>query len=403
MGDRFGPWGRAPAGARPPAPAPLADADEIETDADGPPPLEAASQFPCPSCGAALTYRPGERLLICAFCGTETPAPEAGLAARAGAVEEQDFEAALRGLADAAPSETTQVAHCDACGAHVEFDPNEHAATCPFCASPIVADAAPDRHIRPQGLLPFALDGKAAQKAAARWIAGRWFAPNGLKAYARKRPLTGVYTPWWTFDARTRSVYAGRRGDVYMVQTRGPKGEARMVSKVRWRRVRGDVRRDFDDVPALGSTSLPEACRRGLGGWDLLQLEPYSRAWLSGFRAEAYTIGLREGFAAARREMDAVIQADVRRDIGGDRQVIERLDTRIADVTFKHVLLPVWIGAYRWRGRSYRIVVNGRTGQVWGERPWSIVKIALAALAALALAGVALWIAENGGTFDEFR
>jgi predicted RNA-binding Zn-ribbon protein involved in translation (DUF1610 family) len=405
VSDRWGPWGRAPRGARTAAPAPDAPLPEdgAESDAAAAPPADAASQFPCPGCGAALTYRPGERVLVCAFCGTESATPEAGRAARAGAVEEQDFEAALRDLASAAPVETTQIVHCDACGANVEFDPAEHAATCPFCASPVVADAAPDRHIRPQGLLPFALDAKAAQQAAAKWIAGRWFAPNGLKAYARRRPLTGVYTPWWTFDARTESAYSGRRGDVYMQQVRGPKGEARMVSRVRWRGVRGRVRRAFDDVPALGSTSLPEDCRRGLGAWDLSRLEPYAREWLSGFRAEAYTIGLREGFAAARREMDQVIRTDVRRDIGGDRQVIERLDTRVSDVTFKHVLLPVWIGAYRWRGKSYRIAVNGRTGQVWGERPWSLVKIALAVLAALALAALGAWLAEQGGAFDDMR
>jgi hypothetical protein len=163
------------------------------------------------------------------------------------------------------------------------------------------------------------------------------------------------------------------------------------------------LRRDFDDTPALASASLPEDCRRGLGAWDLSRLEPYSREWLSGFRAEAYTIGLREGFAAARREMDAVIRADVRRAIGGDRQVIERLDTRVSDVTFKHVLLPVWIGAYRWRWRSYRVVVNGRSGVVWGERPWSVWKIALAVLAALAFAAAALWLAEQGGALDDLR
>jgi LSD1 subclass zinc finger protein len=369
----------------------------VETEAAAPPPAEAESRFPCPSCGATLSYRPGERVLRCAFCGAETPAPETGAAERRAAVEEQDFEAALRDGAASAPIETTSVAHCDGCGANVEFDPDEHAAICPFCASPIVADPTPDRHIRPQGLLPFALDAKAAQKAAGAWIAGRWFAPNGLKKYARRRPLDGVYAPWWTFDAATESAYSGRRGDVYVVQVRGPKGQMRSVSKVRWRPRSGRVRRDFDDVLALGSAALPPACAQGLGRWDLSRLEPYRRDWLAGFRAEAYTVGLRDAFAAARREMDEVIRADVRRDIGGDRQVIERLDTRVSNVTFKHVLLPIWIGAYRWRGESYRIVVNGRTGAVWGERPWSIWKIALAVIFGLALAAGAAWVAQQSG------
>ncbi len=398
---RWGPWGRAAAAE----PAPV---EEGEPPAPGPEAGEGGgARFPCPGCGATLAFKPGERRLICGFCGTEAAVPEAGRAARVEAVAEQDYEATLRRLADAAPIETTPTVPCGSCGASVEFDPSERARVCPFCASPLVAEPAADAHIRPQALLPFAMDAKAAQRAAATWIAGRWFAPNGLKKYARRRPLCGVYTPWWTFDARTESAYSGRRGDVYMVQRRGPKGQPVTETRICWRRAAGRVRRDFDDVLALGSTALPEDCRRGLGAWDLSRLEPYRRDFLAGFRAETYTVGLEQGFTVARGVMDGVIRGDVRRDIGGDRQVIERLDTRVADVTFKHVLLPVWIGAYRWRGKSYRIVVNGRSGAVWGERPWSIWKIALAVLAALAAAGLAVWLSEGGGVsldgFDPAR
>jgi hypothetical protein len=95
--------------------------------------------------------------------------------------------------------------------------------------------------------------------------------------------------------------------------------------------------------------------------------------------------------------MDAVIAQDVRMAIGGSQQRIERLDTRISGVTFKHILLPVWVAAYRYRNKAWRVVINGRTGAVRGERPYSVWKIALAVLlAALVLAAVFL-AAEGGG------
>ncbi len=81
--------------------------------------------------------------------------------------------------------------------------------------------------------------------------------------------------------------------------------------------------------------------------------------------------------------MDRVIARDVRMDIGGDRQRIDAIQTRVSDVTFKHVLLPVWVAAYRYGGKSYRFVVNGQDGKVSGERPYSAIKIALAVLAAM--------------------
>jgi hypothetical protein len=75
--------------------------------------------------------------------------------------------------------------------------------------------------------------------------------------------------------------------------------------------------------------------------------------------------------------MQPEILIAIRRDIGGDEQQVHRVDTRYFDVTFRHLLLPVWIGAYRFQGKVYQIMVNARTGEVQGERPYSIWKILL--------------------------
>jgi len=86
----------------------------------------------------------------------------------------------------------------------------------------------------------------------------------------------------------------------------------------------------------------------------------------------------------------------VKFDIGGDRQRVHDIDTDVRDITFKHVLLPIWMAAYKYRGNSYRFVVNGRTGRVQGERPWSAWKIAFAVVLGLIVAaGVGYFIAIN--------
>lgn len=377
--SRGGPWGAAPA-APPPAPA-----------------AEAVSRYPCGACGAILSFKPGEHVLHCEFCGSDTPIPQADGAALAEALRERDFAAALSGGMREAQSETTQVARCEACGASVEFDPGAHARECPFCASRLVTDPSPDRHIRPQALLPFAIDAREARERLAGWLASRWFAPNGLRKFARADSrLNGIYTPYWTFDARTESAYAGQRGDAYTVQVRGQNGEVRSEIRIRWTPVRGRTARDFDDVLVLGATSLPPRYTDALHPWDLSQLQPYARDYLAGFRAEAYTVPLEPAWGQARAQIDAVIAQDVRFAIGGDQQRIERIDTRVGGVTFKHVLLPVWVAAYRYGGRPWRVVINGRTGAVRGERPYSVWKIALAVLAAAALAAGLFWLMEQG-------
>jgi hypothetical protein len=158
------------------------------------------------------------------------------------------------------------------------------------------------------------------------------------------------------------------------------------VPKVRWNGVKGRVARFFDDVLVLASTSLPKRFTDGLEPWDLSAMEPYSPEYLAGFRAEGYSIELQDGFAEARAYMDRVIERDVKFDIGGDRQRIHQLDTELGNLTFKHILLPVWLAAYKYRGKTYRFVVNGRTGRVQGERPYSGVKIAIAVIVGVLVA-----------------
>jgi endogenous inhibitor of DNA gyrase (YacG/DUF329 family) len=310
------------------------------------------------------------------------------------ALKELDFRAAVAQQLPEAEIETTRVSSCPNCAAKVEFAPESHAQDCPFCATPVVTDTGENRHIKPKGVLPFAVAERDAHKAMSSWLGRLWFAPNGLKEYARKgRRMQGIYVPYWTYDAQTRSRYSGQRGTVYYVtETYQQDGEtkSRQVSKVRWAPVSGRVQRFFDDVLVLASKSLPKRYTDALEPWDLSQLEPYQPQYLAGFHAEAYTVDLEDGFSEASARMDRAIERDVRFDIGGDRQRINDIDTQVSEVTFKHVLLPVWLAAYKYRGKTYRFVVNGQSGRVQGERPYSSIKIALAALAAaLVIAAVA--------------
>ncbi len=358
--------------------------------ADQPPQApQAEHHFPCDRCGADFRYSPGSFELICDHCGNrQSVAPK-----DAPPIRELDFRAAIEADLPEAELEETRVLACPNCGAQVEYDASLHAKECPFCATPVVTDTGTHRHIKPKAVLPFALDEGQARDAMTAWLGRLWFAPNGLQDYARKgRKMQGIYVPYWTFDADTKTAYTGERGTVYyesrQVQ-RGGETKTVRVQKVRWRPASGRVARFFDDVLVLASKSLPKRFTDALDPWPLERLERYTPEYLAGFRAEGYGVELLDGYTEARTHMGRVIERDVKFDIGGDRQRIHRLDTQVSAVTFKHVLLPVWLAAYKYRGESYRFVVNGQTGKVQGERPWSAWKIAVAVVLGLIVAGAA--------------
>jgi len=350
-------------------------------------------RWPCAQCGAQMRYTPGQTRLTCDHCGhTQDIAPKVQRD-RATALQELDLGRGLSGALVASDMIEVRTTSCPSCGASIEIAGATHATQCPFCATPVVLDTGTQRHIKPQALVPFVFSEPQARKAMTAWLGRLWFAPNTLLEYARKgRAMTGIYVPYWTFDADTASRYQGQRGEHYYetrmvtVQVNG-KSERReeRVQKTRWYPASGRVTRDFDDVLVIASTSLPRRLGDNLTPWDLAALEPYAPEFLAGFTAEGYTVALSDGHAEARDRMANVIREDVRRDIGGDEQRIDSVDTNWSDETFKHILLPVWMAAYKYNGKSYRFVVNGQTGEVQGERPWSIWKIGFAVVLVVAI------------------
>ncbi len=347
----------------------------------------------CTSCGAILKFKPGTESLTCEYCGADVPIPKS-----ADVVVEIDYERFITQQLVKEEKLDIVTVKCTACGAATTLRPNVTSDLCPFCGTALVVkEGSTSSVLKPKSLLPFKIDQKAAFGHFKKWINSRWFAPNDLKKYAdTSERLAGIYVPYWTFDANTHSSYTGQRGDYYYVTehyTTRVQGKTvhktRMVRKIRWTYVSGNVSNSFDDILVLATNSLPRKYADALEPWDLQNLAPFDDKFLSGFRTESYRIELKQGFEIARGIMDERIYASVKRAIGGDEQRVNSINTRYEDVTFKHILLPVWISAYRFRNKVYRFMVNARTGEVQGERPYSWIKITLFILMLLAIiAGV---------------
>lgn len=346
-------------------------------------------QFPCTSCGARLEFAPGTKKLKCSYCGHDNDLPQP-----VDIVSELDFYDYFARAAEDGESENRQVVKCSACNAESTVDKNISMSRCPFCGSQLTAPARSSRLIKPGAVLPFKVTRNQAVDRFRSWLGELWFAPGELKRQAGSLDgIKGMYLPYWTYDARTTTIYDGERGENYYeteyYEDQDEKGNtvsrSRQVVRTRWYSTRGSIANAFDDVLVLAGRSLPPEIIQSLQPWDLKNLVPYQDEYMSGFQAEAYQVDLGAGFEEAKVLMDEEIRHAIERDIGGDQQRIHAARTQYDNITFKHILLPVWISAYRYRDRTYRFIVNARNGQAQGERPWSVFKIAVAVVSALIL------------------
>ncbi|MDQ3048765.1 MAG: hypothetical protein M3R27_14540 [Bacteroidota bacterium] len=352
---------------------------------------EISNELDCHECGALLKYAPVTPHLKCEYCGAANEIKEA---AKPAVVEEIDFEKFLNENSPSVEKQEVITVKCGNCGAASTLKPNITSDSCPFCSSPIVVSSGTSCSlIKPKYLLPFKIEQKAAFAEFKKWVSSLWFAPNDLKKYVdNAEKLNGMYIPYWTYDSNTESDYTGQRGDNYTttesyttIENGKSVSRTRTVTKIRWSYASGHVYNKFDDVLILASNSLPENYTNALEPWDMENLTGFNEKFLSGFRTESYQVDVKTGFEKAKVVMDNGIKTSIHQDIGGDHQRINSVDTRYNDISFKHILLPVWLSAYKYKEIVYRFMINGRTGEVQGERPYSVIKIVLASLLGIAI------------------
>jgi DNA-directed RNA polymerase subunit RPC12/RpoP len=345
--------------------------------------------YPCGQCGGELWFDIAQGGLACEHCGNQQPITNEGIED----AYEQDLEHAIAALrsgaldrVQAASTDEHEVV-CQNCGGQTTFTGSLTATKCPYCATPIQrADvhAAPTR-LPVDGVLPFSVPEPQANELITEWIDSRWFAPNAFKKYSESGSFRSLYTAYFTYDAKTRSEYRGQRGDNYTVVV-GSGENRRTETRIRWRRVRGTVANDFDDVSVLANEGLDREHVSALEPWPTASVQGYNPQYVAGHLCRTYDKDVEQCFPEAKQRFDAAIESSIRLDIGGDHQRIQDVKSQYWDLTYKHLLLPIWLLTVLFAGVTYQVFINGVTGEVQGQRPYSKLKIALTILLGIAIA-----------------
>ena len=330
----------------------------------------------CPNCGATVTFDPATGMMHCDYCGysRELPKPEEGAE-----ICEMDFESALH-TESYEWGQQKKTVQCKQCGAVSIYDVLETAAVCPFCGSTSVMPAANNNTLAPNAACPFSITKEKAGESFTRWLKRKWFAPRKAKKNAAPEAFQGVYLPYWTYDAQTTSSFTARAG--YNKTVKDKDGHSR--TETTWRRVEGVYQKFFDDVTVMASKRQEDSGVKKCEPFDFSKMVPYSPQVVAGFIAERYSIGLKDGWERAQKTIQSRLHTDisdyVRRQWHADRTDSVRFSTLYNNITYKYLLVPVWISSFKYKDKIYQFAVNGQTGKVGGKAPVSAWRVILAIL-----------------------
>ena len=336
---------------------------------------------PCPACSAPREL--GAK--FCNSCGSPlaTPIEDAsGLATPAEQGREAENDESSKDL----PSRTL---HCQNCGSDVATSIDQRSYVCPFCDSSIVTeiDFRRSGRQRPEFIIGFAVTAAEAQQKYYDWLGkNAWFRPGDLSVKAVSEKQKGIYIPFWHFSMLAKSRWTARIGEYWYREERyttvDSKGKTvtrtKKVRHTEWFPLRGEHQKFYHGYLVAASKGIAPKEAKAIQPFQLSALNRYRPFYLAGWMAEEYTMAMDLAMDKTKQEFQRRQREIVARFLPGDTHtdlaVQSEFDVNGSDL----ILLPVYVLSYRYRDRVYRFLVNGQTGKIVGEKPWSGRRIAAA-------------------------
>jgi DNA-directed RNA polymerase subunit RPC12/RpoP len=322
----------------------------------------------CGSCGSPR--EPGSR--FCIACGVPFEVPQ-----------ETNNQ-----VAPANPDQPafTKTIHCDSCGADFATSQEQRSYSCPFCDSNFVVDKPTSdvsrRH--PEFVIGFAVDKIKAQEIFERWMKNNgWFRPGDLQTKAMSDKQRGVYLPFWHFTMIAESHWTARIGEYWYrtetYTTTDSKGNkqthTRQVRETEWWPLSGRFHKYYSGYLVSASRGLTQKEALSIQPFELNALVRYRPFYLAGWLSEEYSIEPTEAISVAEQEFRKRQTRSVQSFLPGDTHADLNVSTELTSSGSDLILLPVHILTYHYRGKLYRLLINGQTGKIVGDKPLSAARI----------------------------
>jgi len=354
--------------------------------------MAALQEYKCPGCGGAIEFDSSSHKMVCPYCDNEFEVEtlksyDEALKADTG----DNMEWKTKAGSDWEDGETDglSVYVCKSCGGEIVGDETCGATACPYCDNPVVLMGQFSGALKPDYVIPFKLDKKAAIAALKKHYGGKRLLPKVFSNQNHIEEVKGVYVPFWLFDADADAKVRCKAAKV-----RHWSDSSYNYTETTYYSVNRGGNLGFERVPVDGSTKMDDKLMESIEPFKFDDAVDFQTAYLSGYLADKYDVDAEASIERANERIKTSTEKAFMKTITGyDMVDTESTNVNLQNGTAKYALYPVWLLNTKWNGTTYTFAMNGQTGKLVGDLPmdkgaynrWLLAVTALVGIAAFAV------------------
>ena len=354
--------------------------------------MSAITEQKCPHCGGAVEFNVGAQKLKCPYCDAEFDIAAIQQAEEFAANTVEQINWNSQGSQwGAGETDGMNVYACKSCGGEIVADATTGATSCPYCGNQVVMQGQFSGALKPDLVIPFKLDKKAAKEALKKHFKGKKFVPKAFLAENKLDEIKGVYVPHWLFscDAVVNATYQAEKYK-HWSDSKNEYTETTAYNVYR----SGSI--GFDNVPVDGSTKMPDDLMESIEPFNIGEAVPFNTAYLAGYLADKYDVDVNQSMGRANERIQASALDAFEDTVEGYNAVTPmQAAMQVANGSYKYALYPVWILNVKWKGQNHTFAMNGQTGKFVGNIPTEEKKAKLIGGLGGAAVGALIYIIIN--------
>ncbi|MBE6719159.1 MAG: hypothetical protein E7571_00700 [Ruminococcaceae bacterium] len=332
-------------------------------------------EYKCPNCGGKIEFDSTTQKMKCPYCDSEFEVETLkNMDARLEEMEPDTFDwnTENNDSAEWTENDGVSVFVCKSCGGEIVGDENTAATSCPYCGNPVVMAGRLSGDLKPDFVIPFKLDKKAAKEALKNYVSKKRFAPNTFKSENRLDEIKGIYVPFWLFDSDANaSVSYDATRTRHWSDSKYEYTETSHFDVFR----AGTMR--FENIPVDGSSKMPDDLMESIEPFRFDEAVDFQTAYLSGYLADKYDVTKEQSIDRANQRVKVSCEDTLRNTVTGFETVTTKDSfVQTTNGVAKYALYPVWILNTVYKNEKLTFGLNGQTGKIVGNIPVSKAKLA---------------------------